>query len=163
MVASQSPAGTILPQHSISQPAGSIIISKDNTVMAQLPTRRFNVTSVLRCITFASYFWFWIISGAMYNGEPHRVSAKPWGIRDLANKSRKQSSVNDNLKYLAYYPSIFIFCLIKVTTDFNVCWPTQSAWVIFWNELELSIGCVRAKFDRLISFFKKNISIFSSQ
>ena len=32
----------------------------------------------------ASYFWKLRISGAMYRGEPHSVSARPWGCRGRA-------------------------------------------------------------------------------
>lgn len=28
----------------------------------------------------------------MYNGEPHRVSAKPWGIRDLLNAQANETA-----------------------------------------------------------------------
>lgn len=34
--------------------------------------------------TFASYLWNCSISGAMYSGEPHSVSASPWGARERA-------------------------------------------------------------------------------
>ena len=177
MVASQSPAERISPQHSISQPAESITISKDNKRMGHISTRTINMTSVFFFfwfddsnlhythvhtvwggqrgfeplpnggefslaplgqmpsgqhdfsikITFASYFWFRIISGAMYNGEPHRVSAKPWGVRDLANKSRKKSSV---LTFEIFGTLSFrsCFCLIKVTISACLV-PTQPAWV----------------------------------
>jgi hypothetical protein len=36
------------------------------------------------CRTLASYLWNCRISGAMYSGEPHSVSASPCGARDRA-------------------------------------------------------------------------------
>lgn len=34
----------------------------------------------------ASYFLFWIISGAIYKGDPQRVSANAWSSKDLRRK-----------------------------------------------------------------------------
>lgn len=64
MVASQSLVDTILPQHSINQPATVMQLytfTKEN----RNSVSNYNLISVLSFVTLASYFWFSIISGAM--------------------------------------------------------------------------------------------------
>ena len=64
MVASQSLVDTILPQHSINQPA-TIIQLYTFTKENRNNVSNYNLISVLSFVTLASYFWFSIISGAM--------------------------------------------------------------------------------------------------
>lgn len=55
-------------------------------VKGVLPVTSWNrMAPTLQRSAFASYFWSCIISGAMYNGEPQSVSARPLGCKDLAN------------------------------------------------------------------------------
>jgi len=60
-------------------------------------------------ITLASYFCSCMISGAMYSGEPHKVSARPLGCRDLPEKKIvvndyiTERSIEKNLFQKEYY------------------------------------------------------------